>query len=199
MAKLYSSEIAVRAAEDSVQIHGGYGFVKDYPAEKFFRDVKLTHHRRGHERDPAPRNRASAAGLSPCDRSDRARRPRPRRRPARPRARVVDCRERGRRRGVAAWRRCTRRRVAPGSLGVTGPPGAGKSTLVDQLVDARTARAGETVGVVAVDPTSPFTGGAILGDRVRMQAHAGDPRRLHSQHGDARTSRRPRAARPPTP
>ena len=42
MAKLYASEIAVRASEDSVQIHGGYGFVKDYPAEKFFRDVKLT-------------------------------------------------------------------------------------------------------------------------------------------------------------
>jgi len=42
MAKLYSSEIAVRAAEDGVQIHGGYGFVKDYPAEKYFRDVKLT-------------------------------------------------------------------------------------------------------------------------------------------------------------
>ena len=42
MAKLYSSEIAVRAAEDGVQIHGGYGFIKDYPAEKFFRDVKLT-------------------------------------------------------------------------------------------------------------------------------------------------------------
>ena len=42
MAKLYSSEIAVRAAEDAVQIHGGYGFVKDYPAEKYFRDVKLT-------------------------------------------------------------------------------------------------------------------------------------------------------------
>jgi hypothetical protein len=42
MAKLYASEIAVRAAEDCVQIHGGYGFVKDYPAEKFFRDVKLT-------------------------------------------------------------------------------------------------------------------------------------------------------------
>jgi alkylation response protein AidB-like acyl-CoA dehydrogenase len=42
MAKLYASEIAVRAAEDAVQIHGGYGFVKDYPAEKFFRDVKLT-------------------------------------------------------------------------------------------------------------------------------------------------------------
>jgi alkylation response protein AidB-like acyl-CoA dehydrogenase len=42
MAKLYSSEVAVRVAEDGVQIHGGYGFVKDYPAEKFFRDVKLT-------------------------------------------------------------------------------------------------------------------------------------------------------------
>ena len=60
------------------------------------------------------------------------------------------------------------------SLGVTGPPGAGKSTLVDQLVTLYRAR-GQTVGVVAVDPTSPFTGGAILGDRVRMQAHAGDP------------------------
>jgi LAO/AO transport system kinase len=58
-------------------------------------------------------------------------------------------------------------------IGVTGPPGAGKSTLVDRLVtDLR--RGGQTVGVVAVDPTSPFTGGAILGDRVRMQAHAGD-------------------------
>jgi alkylation response protein AidB-like acyl-CoA dehydrogenase len=42
MAKLYASEIAVRVAEDGVQIHGGYGFVKDYPAEKFLRDVKLT-------------------------------------------------------------------------------------------------------------------------------------------------------------
>jgi len=60
------------------------------------------------------------------------------------------------------------------SLGVTGPPGAGKSTLVDQLVTLYRAR-GQTVGVVAVDPTSPFTGGAILGDRVRMQSHAGDP------------------------
>ena len=42
MAKLYASEIAVKAADDCVQIHGGYGFVKDYPAEKYFRDVKLT-------------------------------------------------------------------------------------------------------------------------------------------------------------
>ena len=59
-------------------------------------------------------------------------------------------------------------------IGVTGPPGAGKSTLVDRLTGSLRA-AGKTVGIVAVDPTSPFSGGAILGDRVRMQAHAGDP------------------------
>ena len=58
-------------------------------------------------------------------------------------------------------------------IGITGPPGAGKSTLVDRLT-ADLRASGRTVGVVAVDPTSPFTGGAILGDRVRMQAHAGD-------------------------
>jgi len=58
-------------------------------------------------------------------------------------------------------------------IGFTGPPGAGKSTLVDAY--ARLLRAqGETVGIVAVDPTSPFHGGAILGDRIRMQAHDGD-------------------------
>ncbi len=59
------------------------------------------------------------------------------------------------------------------TIGVTGPPGAGKSTLVDRLATALRA-AGATVGVLAVDPTSPFTGGAVLGDRVRMQGHAGD-------------------------
>lgn len=59
-------------------------------------------------------------------------------------------------------------------LGITGSPGAGKSTLTDRLI-ASYRRAGKTVGVLAVDPTSPFTGGAILGDRIRMQAHATDP------------------------
>jgi LAO/AO transport system kinase len=59
-------------------------------------------------------------------------------------------------------------------IGITGPPGAGKSTLVDGL--ARQYRTQEkTVGVVAVDPTSPYTGGAILGDRIRMRDHHSDP------------------------
>jgi LAO/AO transport system kinase len=58
-------------------------------------------------------------------------------------------------------------------VGITGNPGAGKSTLVDRLV-AHLRAAGKTVGVLAVDPTSPFTGGAILGDRIRMQDHALD-------------------------
>ena len=59
-------------------------------------------------------------------------------------------------------------------IGVTGSPGAGKSTLVDGLVRRYRAQP-VTVGVVAVDPTSPYTGGAILGDRIRMQEHDSDP------------------------
>jgi LAO/AO transport system kinase len=59
-------------------------------------------------------------------------------------------------------------------IGLTGAPGAGKSTLVDQL-GHHYRREGKTIGVVAVDPTSPFSGGAILGDRIRMQSHHSDP------------------------
>jgi LAO/AO transport system kinase len=59
-------------------------------------------------------------------------------------------------------------------IGITGNPGAGKSTVVDALIAHYRAK-GERVGVIAVDPTSPFSGGAILGDRIRMQRHALDP------------------------
>lgn len=58
-------------------------------------------------------------------------------------------------------------------IGVTGPPGAGKSTLVDKLI-AHFRKDGKTVGVVAIDPSSPFSGGAVLGDRIRMQDHNAD-------------------------
>jgi LAO/AO transport system kinase len=61
----------------------------------------------------------------------------------------------------------------PAVIGVTGPPGAGKSTLISALIDALRSR-GESVAVLAVDPSSPVTGGALLGDRIRMQGHVDD-------------------------
>jgi LAO/AO transport system kinase len=69
-----------------------------------------------------------------------------------------------------------RRRAGPGIphvVGLTGPPGAGKSTFADQLIEAA-VREDKRVAVVAVDPSSPFSGGAILGDRVRMERHTGN-------------------------
>jgi LAO/AO transport system kinase len=60
------------------------------------------------------------------------------------------------------------------TIGVTGAPGTGKSTLVDRLAGNYRAQ-GNPIGIIAVDPTSPYTGGAILGDRIRMQSHASDP------------------------
>jgi len=58
-------------------------------------------------------------------------------------------------------------------IGITGPPGVGKSTLIDRLID-ELRRQGKTVGVAAIDPTSPISGGALLGDRLRMQRHSED-------------------------
>ena len=66
------------------------------------------------------------------------------------------------------------KKAAAPRIGITGPPGAGKSTLVAEYVRLLRGE-GIRVGVVAVDPTSPFSGGAILGDRVRMGEHATDP------------------------
>jgi LAO/AO transport system kinase len=88
-------------------------------------------------------------------------------------ARAITLVERGGPAAGTLMRRLGPRPLRAWTIGITGPPGAGKSTLVNRLISAARA-AGLTVGVVAVDPSSPFSGGAILGDRVRMVGHSGD-------------------------
>jgi LAO/AO transport system kinase len=88
-------------------------------------------------------------------------------------ARAISQVERGGPAADALMRRLGPRPLRSWTIGITGPPGAGKSTLVDRLIGTVRA-AGRTVGVIAVDPSSPFSGGAILGDRVRMMGHSGD-------------------------
>lgn len=70
-------------------------------------------------------------------------------------------------------------------IGITGPPGVGKSTLVDALI-SQIRSDGLKVGVLAIDPSSPFSGGAILGDRIRMQGHTLDKKCFHSINGEPR-------------
>lgn len=89
-------------------------------------------------------------------------------------ARLISMVEDGDPDGQAALRALHSRAGRAYLIGVTGPPGVGKSTLVD-VWTATLRRQGKTVGIVAVDPSSPFTGGALLGDRVRMQDHSTDP------------------------
>jgi LAO/AO transport system kinase len=89
-------------------------------------------------------------------------------------ARLISLVEAGGEDAVAAVARLYPQTGRAYTVGITGAPGAGKSTLTDRLV-RYWRRAGDEVGVLAVDPSSPFSGGAILGDRVRMQDHALDP------------------------
>jgi LAO/AO transport system kinase len=89
-------------------------------------------------------------------------------------ARLISLVEKGGDAAVEAVARLYPRTGRAYTVGITGAPGAGKSTITDRLV-AALRRAGDEVGVLAVDPSSPFSGGAILGDRVRMGDHATDP------------------------
>ena len=89
-------------------------------------------------------------------------------------ARIISLAEDGTPEGRAAMREVHRHIGKAHVVGITGAPGTGKSTLVDKLIDHCRGQ-GKTVGVVAVDPTSPFTGGAILGDRIRMRSRSTDP------------------------
>ena len=83
------------------------------------------------------------------------------------------------------------------TVGITGAPGSGKSTLTDGLIRLVRAR-GEEVGVLAIDPSSPFSGGAILGDRVRMQDHAVD-RGVPTRRGCSRRPTSSSSTRPTGP
>ena len=107
-------------------------------------------------------------------RSDAARRLR--RRAARPRSRAPSASSRTIAPGFDALLAALHPRIGRARrIGITGPPGAGKSTLTTRARARATATRGSRVGIIAVDPTSPFTGGALLGDRIRMESVALDP------------------------
>ena len=181
-AKLYASEIAVRATDRAIQIHGGYGFTKDFPVEKFYRDVKLCTIGEG---TSEIQKLVIAKQLLSGGRMTAAR-PRPRRprsspeesSPGRPRPIGRAISEVERDSGDGARDPAPRSSARTGRariVGITGPPGAGKSTLVQRLAQAYRRRGRARSAIVAVDPSSPFTGGAILGDRIRMAEIYTDP------------------------
>jgi LAO/AO transport system kinase len=89
-------------------------------------------------------------------------------------ARAISLVEEGTERGEAIVAALFQRTGRASVIGITGPPGAGKSSLVNRLLELYRSR-GRTLGVIAVDPSSAFSGGALLGDRIRMQQHALDP------------------------
>ncbi len=172
VAKYYAARAAVRACNAAVQIHGGYGYTREFPVERYLRDVKLARDRRGDQRGAEDGDRARAAqglrvtALPPIAERVQAG-------DVRAAARLMREIDDDSPQAEAALRALYPASGRAFVLGITGPPGAGKSTLVDALIE-HWRKAGERVGVVAIDPTSPVTGGAILGDRIRMQRHALD-------------------------
>ena len=157
-----------------VQIHGGYGFIKDYPVEKFLSRREALHHRRRHQRNPAAGDRAAAAEESAIADGLRERI----RRAGDIRVRWLAPRRwiENRRPEAEALLRELFPQHRPRADSGRHRRARARARALCAIRSRATLRAeGKTVGVIAVDPTSPYTGGAILGDRIRMQQHHADP------------------------
>ena len=172
MAKLFASETAVRVTNEAVQIHGGYGFIKDYPVEKFFRDAKLCTIGEGTseiQRLVIARQLLKSQLMMDLARKDRRRETSG----ALARAATLDRKSAARSRGAAEGTVPAHR---PSADSGGHRPARGREEHAVRPAHASELRAqGKTVAILAVDPTSPYSGGAILGDRIRMQRHHADP------------------------